>query len=1093
MQIQDAAGERLPPSRTPAFPEPAQEGSALPGTTEDSVPNLGRTDDGSALWVPYLDRESGTQGPQREENQGREDRTLGCAWEDPGHGPSLPEATHATLSPCELSACLPAGGSGDPWEPETLSVASPAPANIVPTLGTAGHGPRGREAECSAEHFTAGDQGTGGSMDPPAGAPVHKHLPQEFCSMDLQLAEGQSQGSDLCSPDERTLGVVFQTRGSEPAQPTGQSSADGDTGAFPAPGSALPWDTSPKANEGATGEPLARVEKSTPALATTGQGRPSPSTAGGLGDRQPLSSGNSSVWREEGEDSPRTHALGPADTPTSHSAIATFPQEEPAPLPANLECLQGTRERGDAPAGTIAAKVHPAKYLPISMAENSRADGPEGSSPQGPGENIFRHPSNAWSGHSVSGSTPEPAEELCTAPRGAGVGVCAPPLPEGQLGHDSPLPVDNQSGEGSLTVDGVAHGSLEEEFQGKGSGTVQSARQESLPHQGSLSEDHVRESQAPMPAARGETVPAPLDHLPASCREGRGPCSGSGTSVSAAAAEAAVEDDGRTVGSVAPLSNIPLEESTGSGPGLGEAGQQPKRMDLGASVSEAWPPGQPADSECKESAAGDTTPDGAWAVADARQAGAAGPERDPSEPAALAGGPQAEPGSARAANREIQEGQKSARRTYWRCLSARYLSQRRLLESSVDPVEGELHVTDLPSAGSATGGQETVNNVSQNQEEKQLMVALPAFFKSFLTSPKILESSVDPIDEIGMVGSVRVETGEPSQCSLGLIPEDSKLEDGHSGQGVEVRPASSPGPCPQHSEGTIPSKDSTDRNQEAGERGEAEQSKNGGADFVSPTLPLSSGLAVMTQASAAGVDTQNSTGQVQDIPKNHLVEPSNCEHALLTSEERRERGGEGGEQSPSPSGLTLLPAPSFPEGNITNFPISHKIEEPEKQTPQSGETKTASPSSSPAATLACTSGECESEIAPETLKDPCQLGPTLGLGSKSGEDRPRPTAAPTGRPPATASEKGKRKQETSGSGHLAEGMKKKILSKVAALRLRLEERENARKNSSFPKKIPKLDTLASRSSEQQDPQKPPRKREGKGEPVAFVAVKAWVC
>ncbi|XP_045043616.2 alpha-protein kinase 2 isoform X3 [Desmodus rotundus] len=1136
VQIQDSAGERLSPRWTPAFSEPAREGSASPGTTADSIPNLGRIDDESASLIPCLERESCTQGPQREEKQRREDDTPGHSWEDQGHGLSLPEATHATLSPCEPSACLPAEGSGDSGEPETLSVASPAPANIVPTPGTVCHGPRGREVECLMERLKAGDQETGGTMDSPAGAPIHKHLPQQFCSMDLELVEGQSKASDLCFPDERTLEVVFQTRGLEPAQFTGQSNKDGNTVAFPSPNSALPWDTSQKAGEGSTGEQLARVEHSTPTLAATGQGRRSPSTAGGLEDRQSLSSENSSVWCEEGEDTPRTHALGPTDTPTSHSSIAKFPQEELATLPANLECLQGTRESGDTPTGTIATTVHPAKYLPISIAENSRADGPEKSSPQTPGENTFQHPSNEQSGHILNGSAPVSAEELCTAPRGLGVCVCAPQVPEGELCHNFPLQVHNQSGDGSQTVDGATTRSLDEKSQEKGSETTQRTQQESLPHRGSLSEDRVQESWAPTPAARGETVPAPLDHSSASCREEGRLCSGPGTNVPMVA-EATVEDDRQTVSSVPPLSNIPLEESTGSGPGHREAGNTPKRVTLGASISEVQPPGQPADSECKESAAGATTPARAWAIADALQAGAARPELDPSEPAASAGGPQAESGLALADNREIHEGQKPARRTYWSCLSARYLSQRRLLESSVDPVEEELCVTDLSSEASTTGGQEAVNNVSQNQEEKQLIEALPAFFQSFLTSPKILESSVDPIDEIGVVEWAGGETREPSESTLGLITEDSKLEDGHLGQRAGVTPASSPVPCPQQSGGTIPSKDSTDRNQEASEQGEAEQSlcdkaeggvrpaslqvpcpeeggetiasgccgsqeqegrqrslgeaeqsKHSGADFVFSILPLSSGLAVMTQASA-GVDTQNATGQVHDIPKNHLLEPRPCEHALSASEETGERGGEGGKQSPSPSGLIQLPSTSPPEGNITNFPISHRIEEPEKETPQSGETKTASPSSSLAMTLAFTSGECESETAPKTLQDPCQLGLSLGHGSKSGKERPRPMATPMGRSPATAAEEGKRKQETAASGHLAEGMKKKILSKVAALRLRLEERENVRKNSSFPKKIPKLKTSVSCASEPKDPKELPCKREGKA-PVLLKKIQA---
>ncbi|XP_054439710.1 alpha-protein kinase 2 [Pteronotus mesoamericanus] len=1135
VQIQEAAGKRLSPSRTPAFSEPAWEESASTGTTADSVLNSRSTDDENASLIQYLERESCTQSPQHEENQDREDNTPGCSWGDPGHGPSLPEANHGTLLPCELSVCLSPEGGGDPRETEALSVASPAPANTVPTLETVCHGPRGRETECLMECLEAGDQGTHGTMDSPVGAPVHNYLPQEICSMDLELAEGQSEESDLCFPDAKTLDVVFQTRGSEPPQSAGQSSKDRNSGALPPPSNALTWDISQKASEGATGEWLATVENSPSTLASTGQGRPSPSISGGLEERTSLSSENSSVWGEEGVDTPRTQALDPTATPTSHSSIVKFPQEEPATLTANLECPQGARESGDTPTGTIATKAHPAEYLPVSIAENSRTDSPEESSPQTPDENIFQHLSNVQPSHILNGSTPESAEELCTAPGGPGVCVCAPPLPEGGFCYNSPLQINRQAGDGSQTMDRVDNRGLEEKFQEEGSETTQGLQQESLPHQAPLSEENARDSWPPPPAVQGETVPAPLDHPAASSREERRPSSGLGTSVSMVT-EATVDDDSQTVSSVSPLPNILLEGPTG--PGHGEAGIKPTTMTLEASASEVWPPARPAGSECKESAAGAETPDEAWAVADTLQAGAAWPEPGPAEPAASRGGPQAESGSALADNRETHEGQKPARRNYWSCLSARYLSQRRLLESSVDPVdEEELRVMESPPKSSTMGGQETVSNVSQNQQEKQLGVALPAFFKPFLTCPKILESSVDPIDEMGVVEWARGEAPEPSESAKGLIREESEPQDGNSDQRAEVKPAISPVPGPQPGGETIPRKNSTNQNQEASERGEAEQSqrdkatagvrpatllvlhpgeggeraasgcsgnqeqegcegspgkaeqsKNRGADFVFPSLLLSSGLAAMTQ-SPVGVATHDATGQVHDLPTNHLVEPRNCQQAFSASEERGELESERGKHSPSPSGLTQLPCTSSPEGNSTNFPISHKIEEPEKEMPQSGETKTASAPSSPAVTLVFTSGERASEAAPKTPQDSGRLGPTRGPGRKTGEERSRPTAAQMGRSPAAASEEGKKRQEPAGSGHLAEGMKKKILSKVAALRLRLEERENARKNSSFPKKIPKLETSVSCTNEQKDPKQPPCKREGKA-PVLLKKIQA---
>lgn len=1107
MQTQEQVRERLSLSLKPAFSEPAGEESAFIGTTTDAFPNLGGADEENASLTPYLEIESCTQGPQSEENQDREDNTPGHSWEDPGHKLNL-----TTMSPCELSVHL---------SQEAVS-----------------HVQGDKEAECLMECLEAGDQGTGDTMEAPAGASVHKYTPQEICSMDLELAEGQSPVPDLCVPDDKILDVVLQTQGSETPHSTNKSNKDRDSVMFPAPSDALTWNISQKASEGSTGEHLAKVAHSTCTPASTGQERLSRSILGGLEERPPLSPEKSLVWCKEGDESSSTSASDATDTPASHSSIMTFPREKPITLTATPECLQVTRENGNTPAGTIATKVHSAKYLPVSIAENSHADGPQESSAQVPDGSIFQLPSNVQQGHVLNGSTTESPKELCMAPSGPGVHVCAPPPPEGDSCSTPSLQIGNQAGDKSQTVDRTDHRSLGEHLQEKGCET-QMIQLESLTHQGSLSEDNFRESWPMTSAAQGETDLLPFDQSSANSMEGRRRSSGLGTSVSVVA-KAAVEDDGQAVSSVPPLSQSPLEGCKESGPAPWEAGSKPKTMTLEASISEIWTPRQPTASECEESEAGARTPSGVSAVAAVLKAGAAGPELNSSEPTASATGPQAEAGSALAKDREIYEGRKVARRAHWSYLSSRYLSQPRFLESSVDPVDEG--VTDWPSEASKTGRQENVSNVSQSQEENQLVVDHPAFFKQFLPHPEILESSVDPIDEMSVVERARLEIQEPSDSTLGLVREESQLDAGSLGQRVEVQPIISPGPCPQQSGETIPSDNSSNRSQEAGERGEAEhsqhdkaksevqptisqvpcldeggvtvsagysgsqaqegherspgeveQSKKDAASVISPTLPLSCAPVVLTQASV-GVDTDNTAGQIHDVPENHLVEPRNHQHAFSDSKERGERESECGKHSPSPSGLTQLPFISSPEGNITDFSISHKIEEPEIEVPQSGETKPTRASNSPAVTLALVSGERVSETAPETLQDPWHLGPTPGRGRKSGEGRPRGMAAETGRSPVPAWEEVKKKQEITGSGHLTEGVKKKILSKVAALRLRLEERENTRKNGSFPKKIPKLETSVSCTDENKDPQKPPCKREGKGEaPLLSVLVKVCVC
>ncbi|XP_005875356.1 PREDICTED: alpha-protein kinase 2 [Myotis brandtii] len=1133
VQTQEPVRERLSLSPMPAFSEPAGEESAFTGTTTDAFPNFGGADEENASLTQYLEIESCTQGPQREENQDRDDNTPGRSWEDPGHELNLPEANHATMSPCELSVHLPQEGSDGPREPEALSVASPAPADIAPTLEAVCHGPGGREPECLIERLEAGDQGTGDSMGAPARAPVHKYSPQEIFSMDLELAEGQSQIPDLCVPDDKTLGVVLQTQGSEPPHSTDKSNKGEDSVVFPVPSDALAWDISQKASEGATGEHLAKVEHSISTLASTGQERPSPSISGGLEERQPLSPEKSLVWCKEGDESSSTSASDATDTPASPSSIVTFPQEKPTTLTATPECLQVTRENGNTPAGTIATKVHSAKYLPVCIAENSHVDGPEESSAQVAEGNIFQLPSSVQRGHVLNGSTTESPKELGMAPSGPGVHVCAPPPPEGDSCSTAPPQIGNRAGDKSQTVDRADHRSLGEHFQEKGSET-QRIQPESPTHQGSLSEDNFQESWPMTSAAQGETDLLPMDQSLANSMEERSQSSGLGTSVSVVT-KAAMEDDSQAVNSAPPLSQSPLEGSKESGPAPWEAGNKPKTMTVEAPVSEVWPPSQLTASECEESEAGAKTPAGVWAVAASLKEGAAGPELDPPEPVASAASPQAEAGSALAKDGEIYEGRKPARRAHWSYLSSRYLSQPRFLGSSVDPVDEG--VTDWPSEASKTGRQENVSNVSQSQEENQPGVAPPAFFKQFLPRPEILESSVDPIDEMSVVEWARVETQEPSDSTLGVVREESQLDAGSLGQRVEVQPIISPGPFSQQSGETIPSENSTNRSQDAGERGEAEhsqhdkakgevqpavlqvpcldeggvtvpggcsgsqaqegrerslgeaeQSKKDAAGAVSPTLPLSSAPAVLAQASV-GVDTDNTAGQIHGVPENHLVEPRNHQHAFSDSKEKGERESECGKHLPSPSGLTQLPFTSSPEGNITDFSISHKIEEPEIEAPQSGETKPTRASSSPAVTLALVSGERASETAPHTLQDPWHLGPTPGRGRKSGEGRPRGMAAQTGRSPVPAWEEAKKKQEITGSAHLTEGVKRKILSKVAALRLRLEERENTRKNGSFPKKIPKLETSVSCTDENKDPKKPPCKREGKA-PVLLRKIQA---
>ncbi|XP_045881564.1 alpha-protein kinase 2 [Meles meles] len=1084
VQIQETVRERDFLSQLPASSDPAGEQSAFAGTTTNSFPNAGGIDEKDTSWARYLELGSCTQCPQHGEKQDRKGHALGVSWTELGPELSIPDAHNENTPPRELSVLLPQEGSADPWEPKALSVASPEPEKTSLTLETPCKGPGGREATSMLERLEAQDQGTRDTMDSPAGASANRYLPPETCSMDLEPAEIQSKVSDSRSPGNETLGILPHTQCSELPQRPCRSSKGGNSAVPPLFTSTFTWNISQKASEGGTGENLAETENVSSALVSTaqpGRERPSPSSSGGFEERQPLCSENSSSvqFPESGDESPRTRAPDTADTPAGNGSVVMFPPEKPVSLTANLQCLQVTRESGDTSTVTMATKVYPAKYLPVSIVEDSHGNGPRESSPQAPEGNICQLPSNAELGHSLNYSIMASLEEpFGLAPGGPGVHVHVPELPEGEsFCRTSPLQTDRHSGNKSPSVDGAGRRSLEEHFQDKESETTQRVRQENLPQKSSPPEDDFQESWPRMPVAQGQIDPVSSDCLSANGREERGQSSGSGTSV-CKAAEAAVEVGGQAPSHFSPLSNVPPEESRGNRPGLWGTGSKLKIITLEASIPEFWSPKQQPGSEYKELEAGPRIPDRVWAVCDVLKAH----------------GPQNESGSVLAIDRKTHVSGKPASRASWRSLSSKYLSQPRLLESSVDPEdEKELDDEDLLREPSKTGKRENVNSVSQSREDNRIQVDHAAFFKLFLTRPRVVESSVDPMDAADVTVCAQAETAGPPASSA-PVSEDSEQNAGPMGQRPAVQTPVLQVPSPDEGRGARPRARGIGQMQEGSERisGEAERSKNDKAESVFPALPLSDGPAVMTHA-CVGADIRNSSGQIHDVPENGVVGPRNHPYVFSDSKDRGAVESKCGKHSPSLSALARLPFTARPEENITNFSESHKIQEPTGEEPRTGETTSTGASGSPAVTLASTAWGCVLEKVPEILQSPCQQGSSLGSGRKPGEEKLGHRAAQTlgfrKSPPAGSGSGEVKKQEPSGRGPLAEGVKKKLLSRVAALRLRLEEKENVRRSSNFLRRIPAPEPPASGTDERQDTEELPCRREGKA-PILLKKIQA---
>ncbi|CAI9164834.1 unnamed protein product [Rangifer tarandus platyrhynchus] len=1118
VQIQETFRERICLSHMPAFSEPTGEESAFPGTTTESLPNLGGIDKESASLAEHLEVEGCTQGAQREEKQ--DDSTLGRPWGDLGRALSIPEAHSEATSPCELS--------GSPSQPRAAPV-FPGLAHTVPALETVCAGPGNGVAACGTERLKAGDQEACDTVGSLVGAPVGKYLPQEICSLDLELA-GQSKPPDLCPPDDKTLDVLPQTRGPEPPQTTCGNSDERASPDSPLFISNFIWNISQKASKGATRENLANVEGSTSTPASTvkaGRERLSPSHPGGLEERRPLSpESNSSVCaREGGDENASPGALDSADILAGHSSAAKFPQEKPTTLIANVECSEVTGEK-DTCALSVAPTGHPPRYLAVSVAGDSHAGGPEESSPRAPGGNTSQLPSNVPLAHVVNGSTINSWRELGhVAPSGPGIHAQVPPLPEGEgFCSSSPLQIDNLSRKKSQTGPRADTRALGENFQEKGSETTQSVQQGS-------SDDNFQEILPTTSVGQVETNLVPLGCSSASTERGR-QNSGLGTCVPVMA-ESTAKDDSRPLSQGPPLANVLLDESKESSPGYWEAGKKLKIITLEASVSETWPLGQPTDSGLKGMDAG-VIPDRIRAIPDVLKAGAAVPKPGPSKTASACS-PQAEDGSANANIRKIHKREDRARRASWSCLSSQYLSQRRFLESSVDPVEEKkVCVTGLLPEAFSTERKENANRVSQNPDENRLERDRPAFFKQLLSRPNVLESSVDPIDEPS-AGWAGVDPPEASESTLGAVGRESKPDDGPSDRRLEVQPAILQVPCPQQSGETPPSKNSIDQNQgdrvgreagqshrdgaerdvrsailpvpgpvrggeaipggrlrsrlqEGGERrsGGPGRSESNRAALVPPALALSSGLARMTPASV-GVNTHSRTAQSHDLREEDFVEPRHQQRAVSDSEERRAVKS-ARKRAPS-SGLTRGPFTSSPERGITGFSRSHRAEERKTEGPPTGETEPTGTSGSPARPPAPVSGERVPAEVAKILLGPRPQGSTLGHAGKLGE-KLGPGAAQASRPPPPAamkSQEAKEKHKAPASGHLPEGVKNKILSRVAALRLRLEEKENVRKHSAV--KGPEPGTPGSRAAEEGEPQGPPCQSEGRA-PVLLKKIQA---
>ncbi|XP_040840606.1 alpha-protein kinase 2 [Ochotona curzoniae] len=1068
---------------------------------------------GSTPLAQVLEGESCVQSPQQEARYNREGYASRGSWKGLEHVLSVSEVSEGGVPPSTLSHPFLSASGADPRGHRFLSAASPEATDTALTLET--------ERPGSVEGATCGTEcsAAGGTMAS-VGALDGKYLPQEICSMDSELAEGQGTGSDLCPPDNRTLGVLFQGQVSEALQAPCTAS--------PVLVSTFTWTLSRENSEVDAEDNLGTVEKSISALAPTvqaAQDELSPSTWQGFDKAQPLPSEDNS-WMKFEEEGHKNPSGNDQTTPACHSSCMEHPQEMPSTSPANA--------KGHPPTAVAATKHHVVKYCAMSIAENDHTHGAQKTPLEDTDERTAYPPSHGQATLAAQCLTNAlTLEQSCMVASVPGVQGHVPQLPEGAgVCSHAPLHVDGQSGEKHQTTATVDNGRLEDNFQERGSETKWRHEQESLLHPGSLSVDDFQGAPSIMSVAQEETPMMRLDHSPAnSSREGwQSP--GLGTSGSGATEATVKAPSSQALSTIPSLADILLELPGGAGLGGWEAGRKLKIITLEASLPESWPPRQVSDSEYPELDVSPQIPNQSQAAPHAVGASVVMSELDPSATAAVAHQPRDVSSSVLANNRDLQRGEGLAGSTQWGRLPSQYSSQPQLLESSVDPVDNrEVCVRALLSEVPETGAKEHVSHVSRDLEETQLRLARSAVsFQRLLSCPGILESSVDPMDVSTVLEHARTEGPKPSEATQGAVGQESEWNNGNLGQRVEVQPALLKVPHPQEGKEIIPCETSLSRDQGDGERwaehneadaqvppaagqaprpdegraripwgssvgpteegtdgslGGAEHSKVDGLDCACPALPLSSCPAVMMP------ETHTLPGQKHDSPGKDIVEPQSHQCAFSDRKERGIIEKQCEKDVPSPSDFTQSFCTLSPEKNITCLSLSCNTEELKAGQLQSGDSNPPNSASSPAMTLALVPREfrCESEKALQCPQAPRVKDYSVGRESKSAREAAQPGKVPAAPPAGPRSEEGKKLQEPPRSGHLTEGVKKKILSRVAALRLRLEEKENVRKTSSFLKTTPKPETLLSHTEEKKHPRMPPDSREGRA-PVLLRKIQA---
>nr|XP_020850531.1 alpha-protein kinase 2 isoform X2 [Phascolarctos cinereus] len=937
--------------------------------------------------------------------------------------------------------------------------------------------------------------------DLPSPMPCDDCLPQENCSMGSELVECHCETSDLCLLRDVTMEQFSGAQDADPPFPMCENREAGgaDTTTYPMSiptGNILEGAYEKDTKEKKIGNKNS-IKEFTKILKTD-QERLSPSN---LVSAQIVSTENClSQLQEAGNERLLFGTEDETETPSFCSMIAEYPEQKSNEMPT--ENIRGSQVPSDGEEtfalGTV-VKGHQVKYLAVSIAQNNHLEGAEESFPGAPAGTIDEQPAPAGSDWAAN------ATEQLTLKDPLGT---AAPLPHPQLlqredflSNSLGAIADGLTSE-SQGLENAVDKSWKEYCRGKVRDSEQNVKDIRL-HQGSFSDDSLQDGFCTIPAAWGQSRLLPLEHSTENSEEERGNLGGPRVRVAMMSDERERQASQKVPSSLENLLEEANKNAVDGSWGDCQSGGRQKAPTLTDLVSEPSPPMQIVDLECRVSP---VVLDNVCVISEERGADNAVQKLDTPEIGTLTRGNQSD-SAIICFGGEIQE-KKEVRNNIGFCIpSLQYLKESSILESSVDPVDEKETLTAVSLFKGALGvvsevsGKKNNGHVSKAQEESQSIEVHPTLLTQFLTHPQIIESSVDSTDGAGVVEYVGTGNLVTSESTLGLIQEERSLNKEIFSQKLKVKPSLLQVPCHkevEHLGSGIPRVGKERQSQEGMESDLGEpghKAHDSTTECTSAPVVLSKSLGGLATDTSNERDTNSAISQTQDVPVNGLVELKHHEWIGAGSKEYKNTKNEYAKNlSPTllsssvPVGITLT---SFLEGEAIHFAKDGKIKEP-----TTGEPKATNSLRSPIETLTFIPAECTSETRSkcqdEMPPNHCLKSSLPGTVQKAREEKNHchmmllkskvpETVAP-------AAEEGNKKQEISGTGHLAEGVKKKILSRVAALKMRLEEKERARKNSIFSKKIPKLETLT-QNEEKKDPKRTSWKREGKA-PVLLKKIQA---